>query len=143
MIEEHGDIWKLKSDIVCVTTNGVIDANCDAVMGAGIALQAKRRYPDIPKRLGKLLQKHGNHVHYLEHKLVSFPTKFHWKQNSNLNLIEQSAKELVKLMNNSNFSLCTRILLPRPGCSNGNLKWKDVKPILKRHLDSRFIVVNI
>ena len=32
---------------------------------------------------------------------------------------------------------------PRVGCGNGALDWKDVRPILRRYLDDRFILVSL
>jgi hypothetical protein len=37
--------------------------------------------------------------------------------------------------------LLENVLVPRPGCGNGQLDWEDVKPILLDHFDDRFIVV--
>ena len=47
MKEIKSDIWKVKADWICVTTNGKIRADGRAVMGAGIAKDAKIRFPDI------------------------------------------------------------------------------------------------
>lgn len=141
MIEIEGDFWRTETDLRCITTNGAIRANGNAIMGAGIALQARDRYPDVEHRLGLLIQSYGNHVHYIEHNLVSFPTKFHWKSKGDLNLIKRSASELVELLSHSTFKHCKRILLTRPGCGNGGLDWAQVKPAIAPLLDSRFIIV--
>ena len=45
MKEVTGNIWDYPADIVCITTNGSTTRNGSAVMGKGIALQAKERYP--------------------------------------------------------------------------------------------------
>jgi len=147
MLEEFGDFWTIQGDARCITTNGALRSNGDAIMGKGIALQAKQRYPRIEYTLGRLIQKYGNHVFYLGNGLISFPTKHHWRDNkSDIELIKRSAVELVSLFkgdvpidNKSN----RRILLTRPGCGSGNLNWTDVRPVLQTILNSNeFIVVN-
>lgn len=147
MLEEFGDFWTIQGDARCITTNGVLRENGNAIMGKGIALQAKQRYPNIEFTLGRLIQKYGNHVFYLGNGLISFPTKYDWKdEKSDIGLIKRSAMELVSLFkgdvpikNKSN----RRILLTRPGCGSGNLNWTDIRPVLQTILDSNeFIVVN-
>lgn len=139
-----GNIWDYlnKADILCVTTNGVVKPNGELVMGAGVALQASRRFPSLPKVLGRAVKEHGNHVHTGVQSgktiIVSFPTKHNWKDKSDLILIEQSITELIQL---ADAISAKQIVLTPPGCGNGGLCWNDVEPLLKR-LNSRFIVVN-
>jgi hypothetical protein len=144
MIEEFGDIWKLAvGHILCVTTNGFIKRNGSAVMGRGIALQASQRYPSLPRMLGERIALAGNHVHsfgwFGPYKILTFPTKHNWFEKSDLDLIKRSAEELLE------FDLDSpdhKIYLPRPGCSNGQLKWEVVKPAIESILESdRFILV--
>ena len=71
--------------------------------------------------------------------LVSFPVKHNWFENADIKLIEQSANQLVKLADNNNWN---KILIPRPGCGNGNLKWSNVKPVLETIFDDRFHIVS-
>lgn len=140
MIEEYGDFWTIQGDLRCITTNGALRKNGNAIMGKGIALEARRRYPDLEIRLGKLVRMYGNHVFHLEGGLISFPTKHHWKQDGDIGLIKRSAQELVSLLESSP---AKRVLLTRPGCGSGNLHWTGVKPIIQEILgDDKFIIVD-
>ena len=148
MLEEYGDLWEIPADVICITTNGDVNGRGNAVMGRGCAKQATERIPGIEKILGRKL-KLGNDVWILagpeweanlyEKWVVSFPVKHHWHKQASINLIRKSARELLVL--SQAFPEWRRILIPRPGCGNGRLDWKDVKPVLEDVLDNRFIIV--
>lgn len=144
MLEEFGDFWTLPGDLRCITTNGTLRNNGNAIMGKGVALQARKRYPDIEVRLGILLRYYGNHVFNLGDGLISFPTKNHWKDNSDIKLIARSAQELVFLIKNLDKNIPSRrVLMPRPGCGSGNLLWPDVKRVIQKILtDDRYIIIS-
>lgn len=140
MKEKQGNIWKQNSQFVCVTTNGVVKHNGELVMGAGIALEAKQKFPELPKRLGTLVHTFGNLPFYLEDiGIISFPTKNHFKENSDIKLIERSAKEIAAFVIIRND--LKSIALPRPGCGNGRLNWQDVKKVLEPILKSDIFTV--
>ena len=146
MLETRGDLWKLHDfglQLACVTTNGVMNKDGLAVMGAGCAKQAANRFPDMPKRLGNLLRLTGNHVyHFEDHNVLSFPVKHHWNEAADLDLIVRSCHELMvkldKLAAPPSVQLC---YLPRPGCGFGKLQWSDVRSAIAPLLDDRVIVV--
>lgn len=147
MLEEFGDFWTIQGDARCITANGTLRTNGDAIMGKGIALQAKQRYNRVETTLGRLIQKYGNHVFFVGHGLISFPTKHEWRDSkSDIGLIKRSAIELVSLFKGDvpiKSKVNRRILLTRPGCGSGNLDWKEVKPVLQAILSSNeFIVIN-
>ena len=130
------------ADAICITTNGIIKANGELVMGAGLAKKAKEKYPHLPKALGKVVSMHGNHVYYVKKQLeplyiCSFPTKHDWRDKSDINLVIQSAKELVVLTTKMGW---TRVYLTRPGCGLGGLDWQEIKPMLNQIFDDRFII---
>jgi O-acetyl-ADP-ribose deacetylase (regulator of RNase III) len=140
-----GNIWRVPTDVIVIPTNGDVNRHGEAVMGRGLALQAARRYPLLPKVLAHLMRELGNHVldAYRPRSLpiiVTFPVKHHWHHVAQLDLIERSAKELVALADHHEYR---RVALPRVGCGNGQLDWKDVRPILERHLDDRFTVISL
>jgi len=62
MKEITGDIWDFyeKGFWIVITTNGNVKDNGEAVMGKGIALQARQRYPLLPSMLGKGILEIGN-----------------------------------------------------------------------------------
>ena len=162
-----------KADALCVTTNGFVKWNGHAVMGRGIAFQACNRYPRLDLVLGDKISREGNQVYKLTTdrgtNILSFPTKpikekrspdgsniigrmrdqFKpgefvpgWALKSNLSLIARSAKELLILVDkNPEWKL---VVLPKPGCTNGELTWKDVEPVLDQYLsDERFLIVDL
>ena len=134
-----GDIWKYSADIICITTNGTIKNNGEGVMGAGIALQAKKKNLDLPAILGNTLKIYGNH--FCEFKNYAFfPVKHNWWEKADLELIERSALELA---NFANLNADKIYVLPRPGCGNGGLKWEEVKEIIELILPDNVHVIDL
>lgn len=141
MKEVQGNLWTFPADVRVITTNGTVKNNGEAVMGRGCAFEAKTRYRGLPKVIGAYLTVEGNHVHHLgrydDFELFTFPVKHQWMQQADPELIKQSAIELVEHIG----ILESKVVLPRPGCGNGKLRWEDVKPILEPILDDRFSVI--
>lgn len=117
-----------------VITNTV---NCVGIMGKGLALEFKNRYPamfnDYKKRCDKGEVRPG--IPYLwedDHvQVLNFPTKRHWKDNSRLDDIEEGLKYLAQ--NYQSMGIFT-LALPQLGCGNGGLEWSDVRALIDRHL---------
>lgn len=157
MLEAYGNIWDIADEFkdsinaVVVTTNGYTRKDGNAVMGRGIAKEAADRYPSLPYELGARLLAHGNVVNifsYLNtaYDIVTFPVKPRfgsrgipgWQARADLDLIASSARELVRYADRYNWM---DVLMPRPGCGYGQLKWEQVKPVIEPILDNRFTVV--
>lgn len=141
------NIFDLPTDrthAVCITTNGMIKRNGTAVMGAGIAKEANERF-HLGYELANHLKNNGNTPFIFStpgknnSHLISFPTKYDWRNQSDLNLIRRSAEILVEICNNSNIQTC---YLTPPGCGCGGLNWDiQVKPVIESILDDRFTIV--
>ena len=141
---QPGNLWEFHEagHWVCVTTNGVVGKK-GLVMGKGVALEASTRFPDLKEKWGEMVQELGNiPVPYMG-RLLSFPTKHHWRDNSDIDLIAKSAHGLAKWLPFIKGS-CGRqqqpflpICLPMVGCGNGNLDWNSqVLPVLSSILTS-------
>lgn len=151
MREQTGNLWTLPADARCITTNGMTrPSDGKAAMGKGCALEARNRFPGLDTYLGLMLHDYGNHVHQLMQApkqpmgtgtwvLLSFPTKHHWKDKSDLNLIRQSCAELLEVADTE--PRWETILLPRPGCGAGGLSWPAVKAVISPLLDDRVVIV--
>jgi len=156
VVEDKCNIWTkhVQGEWVCITTNNFIKANGEAVMGRGVARQAAIRFPGLAAELGGMIKvacaksksRPGSHnlqavtLHvFEERRLIAFPTKFAWWEVSSIELIRQSA---IQLMSKLQELSVERIYLPRPGCANGKLLWGDVKVVLEDVLDERVIVVD-
>lgn len=142
MKEAVGDLWEMPADLRVITTNPAINARNQAVMGRGCALEAKRRIPGLEYRFAGLLREHGNRVmrlaRYRGADLASFPVKHHWKEEADPELIRSSARQLAALADKFGYN---NVVLPRPGCGNGRLSWREVHPVLAQILDGRFTAV--
>ncbi len=151
----YGDLFDQKllaeADAICITTNGVIRADGRAVMGAGVAKIAAQTWSWVQTRLAELLRNNGNITQIIGNDtsgglhrrgafVVAFPTKNHWKDPSDLKLIEKSAKELRTLMDDYGWD---NVIISPPGCGNGGLNWGNVAPVLVKYFgnDDRLTVV--
>ena len=158
MREQDGDLWEIDCAARCITTNGeLLSDGVTAIMGRGVALQAKQRYPWLPKQLGSLLRAHGNHVYDLSEwdkvRILTFPTKYSFREKSDLALIRRSCRELRSLILPETGRIETMpypasfpkitgtVALTRPGCGSGGLNWVNVKPILEEELPEDCFVV--
>jgi hypothetical protein len=145
MKEIRGDVFDLMEgdfDAFCITTNGVVKKNGACVMGAGIAQTCRDRFKGIDLKLGMKITADGNHVYqlgrYIDGRILSFPVKHKWNESADLDLIERSCHELNILVDEKGYD---NVLLPRPGCGNGKLKWADVKKKIKPILSDKIYVV--
>jgi O-acetyl-ADP-ribose deacetylase (regulator of RNase III) len=112
--------------------------NCVGVMGKGIALEFKKRFPDmfedyVARCKAKQVQLGRP---YLYKQLVgawilNFPTKGHWRAVSKLSDIVQGLKYLEDHYHEWGI---TSLAVPPLGCGNGQLDWQVVGPTLYRHL---------
>lgn len=130
-----GNLLEAKADALINTVNTV------GVMGKGIALQFKERFPanfkayqDACKAgtltVGKLLFVKENSLAG-EQWIINFPTKQHWKEASKIEYIEQGLQELVREL--PNYPI-TSLALPALGCGLGGLNWAEVRPLIVHYL---------
>ena len=71
---------------------------------------------------------------------MSFPTKHHYKENSDINLIKESANYIVKIADYHN---AKSIYIPSPGTGLGNLPKDLVYSELEKILDDRFSILEL
>lgn len=136
MKEVIGNLWAAPTPFKIITTNGTVRKDGRAVMGRGCAYQAAQRYPKLPIQLGLRLAEFGNHVFlFQDFSLITFPVKHHWHERADLDLIAQSVEELKALINTKR-----AYTMVRPGCGNGHLNWKRVRPLLQSLPDNVFII---
>lgn len=70
--------------------------------------------------------------------IITFPTKHNWKDNSDIELIKTSCKQITEVCDKFKIELC---YIPPVGCGCGNLRWEEVEPVISKLLDDRFILV--
>jgi len=95
--EEPGDLWDLhyQGHWIAITTNGIVKSDGRAVMGAGLAKQAADRFPDLPRVLGTHLRTCGNTpMAFPTMRIVTFPTKHHFRDASDIGLILDSLRHI-------------------------------------------------
>jgi O-acetyl-ADP-ribose deacetylase (regulator of RNase III)/uncharacterized protein YwgA len=112
--------------------------NCVGVMGKGVALKFKQRFPemfnDYARRCEQKAVKLGEPYVYEDKsgvKILNFPTKDHWRSPSRLHDIERGLDHLVQNFQAWNI---TSMAMPPLGCGNGGLEWSQVGPLIYRKL---------
>ena len=121
--------------------------NCVGVMGKGVALEFKKRYPDMYKDYTVRCKAH--HVRpgepylyrsFSENSVLNFPTKDHWRSSSKLSYITDGLSWFV---DNYDRLGITSIAFPPLGCGNGGLTWEIVGPIMYHYLNPLPIDIEI
>ncbi|HEY0088449.1 MAG TPA: macro domain-containing protein [Candidatus Lokiarchaeia archaeon] len=105
--------------------------NCVGVMGKGLALEFKKRFPKnfeyyrktCFEPLGLVI---GDLLLFKENEkwIVNFPTKIHWKDPSKIEYIQKGLKTLLQIVEEDRLKA---IAIPPLGCGLGGLNWNDVK----------------
>jgi hypothetical protein len=142
MMQSSGILWDLaENKILVLTTNGTIKKDDACVMDRGIALEVAQRFPEIPYTLGRYIKQYGNRCFNLgnwgAYRIVSFPVKHHWRDAAGIELIKTSAEQITQMADKYGWE---QVFIPRPGCGNGKLSWKEVGPVVASILDDRFII---
>ena len=158
VILAHGDMFYSGAKMLTISVNTV------GVMGKGVASRAKYQFPDvyveyqdvcrsqklvmgtpyIIKRNKSIDEFYSDEYIQPHHKnkyiwFLLFPTKKHWRQNADLEGIQQGLDWMVK-----NCQQIPSIALPALGCGLGNLDWEVVVPMmfntLKKLKDTKIII---
>lgn len=137
----------LEGDIFCSPAQVIVNTvNTVGVMGKGLALSFKKRYPEMFEHYRKMCERKLLSIGKLmlcyapDHWILLFPTKEHWRNPSKLSYIEAGLSKFVKTYAEKSI---TSIAFPRLGCGNGELNWEDVRPLMEKYLESLPIDVYI
>jgi O-acetyl-ADP-ribose deacetylase (regulator of RNase III) len=124
--------------------------NTVGVMGKGIALQFKRRFPGNYEAYrkackegrvgpGEMFVWHTGQLGNPQH-IINFPTKRHWKAKSRIEDIEAGLRDLVAVITRLEIE---SIAVPPLGCGNGGLDWRVVRPLMEQYLADLDVKVTI
>lgn len=129
-----------KGDLLKQDTDAIVNTvNCVGVMGKGIALQFKKKWPDNYKAYERACKagevKTGKMFVYdlgmldsgKPEFIINFPTKNHWREKSKISYIEDGLKDLLRVINKHNIR---SISIPPLGCGNGGLDWAIVSKLI-------------
>lgn len=121
--------------------------NCVGVMGKGIALQFKKRFPDMYSDYAIRCEagdvKLGQPYVYkqmFDKWVLNFPTKDHWRAVSRLSDLEEGLRYLTSHYKEWGIE---SLAVPPLGCGYGQLDWEIVGPTLYRHLSELEIPVEL
>lgn len=131
-------IEKKEVNIFDLDTEAIVNAvNCQGVMGAGIALQFKRLYPENYKKYRKACMadtvKIGTMfiVRENDKTIINFPTKNNWEEASDISYITSGLKDLKNTILNMSIS---SIAIPKLGCGLGGLNEDEVVFLIEEEL---------
>lgn len=128
----EGSIFKSEAEML------VVPVNTKGVMGAGLALQFKEKWPDVDHQYkiyceggmlkpGKIMLIPSTEKRPI---VVLFATKQDWQKPSKLEWIETGLEDLRRFA--LNYGRVSTIAMPQLGCGLGGLEWRDVKGLIER-----------
>jgi O-acetyl-ADP-ribose deacetylase (regulator of RNase III) len=133
-----GDMFADRYDIRVNTIN------CVGVMGSGIALAFKVRYPKMfcayknACQAGRIRPGRIDEWRDLTDWIINFPTKRHWRDKSNYEDIASGLDSLREYLQRQGL---VRVALPALGCGHGGLDWQRVSAMIRERLTDLDAVV--
>jgi O-acetyl-ADP-ribose deacetylase (regulator of RNase III) len=129
-----------KGDMFSISVDARVNTvNCVGVMGKGVALAFKTRYPDMFKEYKQQCQDgiiRPGHLHVWKNLMgdwvINFPTKRDWKESSRY---EDVLAGLEALRNYLREQKPASLALPALGCGHGGLDWNKVSVMIKDTLN--------
>lgn len=130
-----GDFFDYEANIRINTVN------CVGVMGAGVALLFKKKFPDMFKeyykacKIGEIMpgKPHvwSQYDMFSDLTIINFPTKLDWRNPSEYEYIEKGLSWLRNYLKDKKEATVT---LPALGCGHGGLDWEKVKGMIINYL---------
>jgi O-acetyl-ADP-ribose deacetylase (regulator of RNase III) len=120
--------------------------NCRGVMGKGLALAFKERYPAMfpvyQQECREGLLRIGQPTLYKASTpwILNFPTKDNWKANSRIEYIKEGLEYFVAHYQQDGIQ---SIAFPKLGTQHGKLPWNEVGPLMAHYLCQLDIAVFI
>lgn len=131
----QGNLLEAEVEAVVNTVNTV------GVMGKGIALMFKERYPDNFKAYAAASKRDEVQTGRMfvtaspeltgPRWIINFPTKQHWRSPSRLGWIIDGLADLRRVIAEKGIR---SIAIPPLGSGNGGLEWESVRPLIERSL---------
>ena len=127
----QGNLLEAKVEAVVNTVNTV------GIMGKGVALMFKERFPanfdsydrackNNNVRIGQMFVTESEEL-FGPRWIINFPTKTHWRVNTQLSWIHEGLRDLVRVIRAKNIR---SIAVPPLGCGSGGLDWREVRPVI-------------
>lgn len=126
-----GSVFDSKAEAIVNTVNEV------GVMGKGLALAFKERYPANFEEYARACASGSVRVGRMfvtapldmfgPRFIVNFPTKRHWRDPSRLEWVRDGLADLRDWISRERVR---SIAVPPLGCGNGGLSWKVVRPMI-------------
>lgn len=135
-------------DILRATEQTIVNpVNTQGVAGSGLALAVRNRFPGWFAAYRKacrqgVFESRGLFVFDVDEtfKILSFPTKHAWREDSKLEWIKEG---LIHLVRDYKEYGITSLAMPEIGCGRGHLEWSDVAPLVYHYLDPIDLEVGI
>jgi hypothetical protein len=131
-IRSSANIWDdhAAGHYAVIPTNTVVKSNGEAVMGAGLAKQARDKFKGLSARYGAYLrdaQANGTSTMMVDHenRLILVPTKGDWKLPSSIEQVDAALTELG--------TLDLPMSVPNLGAGNGQVPLADVEALMAKH----------
>lgn len=145
IILKKGNIFSTQCDVI------VNPVNCVGVMGTGLALEFKLRFPDMFRKyqefckngsldIGKLWIYSIYNSKFSFKKILSFPTKRDWRHPSKIEFIEEGLNKFIQSYEKKSIS---SIAFPYLGTGKGGIDSKTILDLMDKYLSSLPICIEV